>query len=159
MQLQKEVLGFYANSNNYFQFESSLDYKYDRLISEIPAVLALNVRSLFRLMEVIERFSSNKPTLVVCTNRESLINQIHNFFRRQFCATRKSVTNAAERLVRQCAEMIHATGQYGPQHPWVKTRQQSESLKDIKSKLTDKKLAGMNGTVKANAQQSFFPYS
>ncbi|TPX65577.1 hypothetical protein SpCBS45565_g05095 [Spizellomyces sp. 'palustris'] len=101
VQLQKEVFGYYSNNNNYFSFENSLDYK---------------------LMEVIGRFSHNKPTLV-------------------FCATRKSVINATDRLVKHCSELIHATGNYGPMHPFVKTRQVSERLKEIKAKLSDKKLA------------------
>ncbi|KNC99300.1 uncharacterized protein SPPG_09286 [Spizellomyces punctatus DAOM BR117] len=101
VQLQKEVFGYYSNNNNYFSFENSLDYK---------------------LIEVIGRYSHNKPTLV-------------------FCATRKSVINATDRLVKHCSELMHATGNYGPMHPFVKTRQISERLKEIKAKLSDKKLA------------------
>ncbi|TPX60937.1 hypothetical protein PhCBS80983_g01485 [Powellomyces hirtus] len=101
IQLRKEVLSFFSNTSNYFQFESTLDYK---------------------LSEVIEKFSNNKPTLV-------------------FCSTRRSVTLAAERLFKQCTELVHATGICGPMHPFVKTRQQSEKLRDMQGKLAEKKLA------------------
>ncbi|KAJ3167141.1 Sec63 [Geranomyces variabilis] len=100
VQLRKEVLSYYSNSSNYFQFDTILDSK---------------------LMEVIEKFSNCKPTLI-------------------FCCTRRSVTAAAERLARQCAEIVHTTGTYGPTHPFVKTRDQSQRLRDMQSQLTDKKL-------------------
>ncbi|KAJ3131224.1 Sec63, partial [Geranomyces variabilis] len=100
VQLRKEVLSYHSNSSNYFQFDTILDSK---------------------LMEVIEKFSNSKPTLI-------------------FCCTRRSVTAAAERLARQCAELVHTSGTYGPTHPFVKTRNQSQRLRDMQAQLTDKKL-------------------
>ncbi|KAJ3173415.1 Sec63 [Geranomyces variabilis] len=44
VQLRREVLSYYSNSTNYFQFDTILDSK---------------------LMEVIEKFSNSKPTLIV----------------------------------------------------------------------------------------------
>ncbi|KAI8825871.1 Sec63 Brl domain-containing protein [Fimicolochytrium jonesii] len=101
VQLRKEVLGFFAKSANYFQFEASLDYK---------------------LMEVIERFSAKKPSLV-------------------FCSTRKSVTTCAERLAKECVELCSGSNGYGPMHPFVKTRNLSDTLRGIKNRITDRKLA------------------
>ncbi|KAJ3016305.1 Sec63 [Thoreauomyces humboldtii] len=78
----------------------------------------------FKLMQVIEKFADHKPTLV-------------------FCSTRRSVTTAAEQLAKACADVMHASGAYGPLHPFVKTREQSDYLLELKSRLVDKTLGGL----------------
>ncbi|KAJ3288448.1 Sec63, partial [Borealophlyctis nickersoniae] len=96
VQLQKEVIGYPGNPNNPFVFE--------------------------KLMEVMNRHSHNKPTLI-------------------FCATRKSVMGAAEHLVAECIQLAGSGTMWGAAHPFIKTRDHMEKLRSIKSRLNDKKLA------------------
>ncbi|KAI9009744.1 Sec63 Brl domain-containing protein [Gaertneriomyces semiglobifer] len=104
VKLRREVLGFFCQNNNYFQFEASLDHK---------------------LMEIIERFSNHKPTLV-------------------FCSTRKSASSAAEKLKTVAAELAQG-GPGRPSHPFVKTRDRASRLENIKKRIGDRKLAELVG--------------
>ncbi|KAI9092146.1 Sec63 Brl domain-containing protein [Phlyctochytrium arcticum] len=78
----------------------------------------------YKLGEVIDKNCKNKPSLV-------------------FCATRKSVSKSAKRLVIHCQKTIQNGAEYGSQHPFVKNRQHHEQLRAIKAKLIDKELADL----------------
>ena len=76
-----------------------------------------------QLLDVIEEYSSQKPTLV-------------------FCATRKSVVTSAESIINQIHQKV-TERKFGNSHPFVKTRDQFDALHVLKGKVSDKKLAGM----------------
>jgi replicative superfamily II helicase len=99
IQLQKVVLSYPSSSSpNPFAFETSLDYK---------------------LLDVITKYSTGKPTLV-------------------FCSTRKSTVAAAERLCSLCSVV-------SGRHPFLRTNQIVQALNSAKSQLSDRKLADYVG--------------
>ncbi|KAJ3086769.1 Sec63, partial [Quaeritorhiza haematococci] len=109
VRLQKHVMAVgVGTAKNAFMFERCLDYK---------------------LMEVIQKYSDGKPTLV-------------------FCATRKGAMTAAEHLVTECqAACSGGTLTYGHQHPFVKTRDKAEMLRGVAGRVKEKKLAGTTSTL------------
>jgi ATP-dependent DNA helicase HFM1/MER3 len=106
VKLEKLVLAF-PQSGNEYMFEKFLDAK---------------------LMEVIQSYSSGKPTLV-------------------FCSTKKSTITAAEVVARQARESAKGSP-WGFGHPFVKTKNQHDALMSLKSKFKDRKLSGKLDPIK-----------
>jgi ATP-dependent DNA helicase HFM1/MER3 len=73
--LQKHVCAYQNHCSNLWAFDKTLDSKYDVLL------LSLLLLILFRLPEVIQKYSERKPIIV-------------------FCATRKAATEAAKSLAK-----------------------------------------------------------
>lgn len=78
-----------------------------------------------QLLQIIEKYSSQKPVLV-------------------FCATRKSVVTSAESIIDQIYQTV-TERKFGHSHPFVKTRDQYDALNALKNRISDKKLAGILG--------------
>ncbi|TPX35525.1 hypothetical protein SmJEL517_g02136 [Synchytrium microbalum] len=73
----------------------------------------------YKLMDAISKYSQSKATMI-------------------FCSTRKSAQFSADTIAKACSTVV--TGGFGDVHPFVKTKNQYENLRHLRTGLKDKKL-------------------